>query len=420
MQFLAVTCSIAAVLIGVTMLRLRAICTHESARPVRRSRSPARGFNIWRVFTSAIPWLTPSLDGNPVVWREWQRSRPSRWMMLVVVAYGGLSLLFTSLAMLWTGGQVGAIVNGFQVAVGLLLLSVTAATSLAEERARGSLDLLLSTPLSTRQIVVGKWLGAFRVVPMLAILPALLISAEIYVADTQELVAGRDDGRFCALCGRGGYQSWPGDGHAIFASGPGHRNDRDGVRAGHGRVGPFAALMYGPPSQRLILASPMFWALMSTMGAAQTRMRSLFGGAFFWIIFYALCAAALLLTTLTSFDRRLGRIDDAASLVVSSVSAGAHLHGSLRRLVALFCALSVLAVTRPDFRVVRECVALCSGIACAGGQGIVAACGRSFGWSDRDSVGCAPISRAASVCQVGIGRSHGAGDAHPSAHDRVQ
>ena len=81
--------------------------------------------------------------------------------------------------------------NGFQVAVGLLLLSVTAATSLAEERAHGSLDLLLSTPLSTWQIVVGKWLGAFRVVPMLVILPALLISVEIYVADDAELVAWR-------------------------------------------------------------------------------------------------------------------------------------------------------------------------------------------------------------------------------------
>ena len=32
--------------------------------------------------------------------------------------------------------------NGLQVGAGLLLLSVTAATSLAEERARGSLDLL--------------------------------------------------------------------------------------------------------------------------------------------------------------------------------------------------------------------------------------------------------------------------------------
>ena len=185
-QFLGATLSIAAVLIGVTMLRLRSLCMHESARKARRSRPAARGFNIWRVFTSAIPWLTPSLDGNPVLWREWHRSRPSRWMMLVLVAYGGLSLLFSALAMRYTGSQVGVFVNGFQVPVGLLLLSVTSATSLAEEpRWARSLDLLLSTPLSTREIVMGKWLGAFRVVPLLAILPALVMWAETYAADSR-------------------------------------------------------------------------------------------------------------------------------------------------------------------------------------------------------------------------------------------
>ena len=74
----------------------------------------------------------------------------------MIVRLGGLSLLFSILAILWTGGQAAGMVNGFQVAIGLLLLSVTSATSLAEERVRGSLDLLLSTPLSTRQIVVGQ------------------------------------------------------------------------------------------------------------------------------------------------------------------------------------------------------------------------------------------------------------------------
>ena len=67
------------------------------------------------------------------------------------------------------------IVNGFQVSIGLLLLSVSAATSLAEERVRGSLDVLMTTPLSTRQIVLGKWLGTFRLVPLLAVLPALVV-----------------------------------------------------------------------------------------------------------------------------------------------------------------------------------------------------------------------------------------------------
>jgi ABC-type Na+ efflux pump permease subunit len=60
--------------------------------------------------------------------------------------------------------------------VGLLLLSVSAATTLAEERVRGSLDVLLSTPLSTFSILVGKWWGAFRLMPHVLLWPALTTS----------------------------------------------------------------------------------------------------------------------------------------------------------------------------------------------------------------------------------------------------
>ena len=71
----------------------------------------------------------------------------------------------------------GAVIGGVQVSAGLLLLSVSAVTSLAEDRQRGSLDVLLATPLSTRSIVLGKWWGAFRGVPLLAVLPVLIAAA---------------------------------------------------------------------------------------------------------------------------------------------------------------------------------------------------------------------------------------------------
>ena len=58
--------------------------------------------------------------------------------------------------------ELVGLMNAFQVSLGLLLLSVGAATSLAEERVRGSLDVLLSTPMSTRSILAGKWWGSFR------------------------------------------------------------------------------------------------------------------------------------------------------------------------------------------------------------------------------------------------------------------
>ena len=65
-------------------------------------------------------------------------------------------------------------VNAGQVAIGLLLLSVTTAAGLHEERAHGSLDVLLATPLPTATIVRGKWRWAFRRVPLLALLPTVM------------------------------------------------------------------------------------------------------------------------------------------------------------------------------------------------------------------------------------------------------
>jgi ABC-type transport system involved in multi-copper enzyme maturation permease subunit len=132
-------------------------------------------------------WIEPSLDGNPVLWREWHRQRPSRWMRIVWGLYAAGALGFSVLAVvvLLRNGRPASdtvsIVVLFQVAIGLLLLTVTTATGLAEERTRGTLDVLLATPLATSDIVVGKWWGAFRRIPLLGLLPALL--AAIVAAD---------------------------------------------------------------------------------------------------------------------------------------------------------------------------------------------------------------------------------------------
>ena len=89
--------------------------------------------------------------------------------------YIALAGVFSFGVILSNSPSVAPWVNGLQVFAGLLILSVTAATSLAEERVRGSLDVLMTTPLSTRQIVWGKWLGTYRLVPALAVLPALVV-----------------------------------------------------------------------------------------------------------------------------------------------------------------------------------------------------------------------------------------------------
>jgi ABC-type transport system involved in multi-copper enzyme maturation permease subunit len=166
-----------------------AVLAVRRMRPVaRRGNDDHRKEHRLGLLGRVSRWLPgPSLDGNPVLWREWHRSRPSRWLMILVVLVGG----GTSIACIvgavsaWLKGMdlgpsapVGLIVGVYgyliQLIFGLLMLSAVAPTSMSEERQRGSLDLLAATTLSTPTIVLGKWLGVLRLVALLVIGPGLV------------------------------------------------------------------------------------------------------------------------------------------------------------------------------------------------------------------------------------------------------
>ena len=165
--------SLCAILFAIRVLRgeLRPEKRHE-----RRER--ALGWMRARFFSW---WPSPDLDRNPVLWREWHRNRPSKtasrvWLLLIVCTIVGTGCgVYESVVfgITMNGPNLTILVNALSVTIGLMFLSVTAPTALSEERVRGSLDVLMSTPLSTRSIVLGKWWGTFRIVPLLAILPAL-------------------------------------------------------------------------------------------------------------------------------------------------------------------------------------------------------------------------------------------------------
>ena len=72
---------------------------------------------------------------------------------------------------------VGLLGEILQVIFGLMILSTVAPMSLSEERQQSSLDVLVVTPLSARSIVLGKWLGVFRLVPLVTIGPGLMMLA---------------------------------------------------------------------------------------------------------------------------------------------------------------------------------------------------------------------------------------------------
>jgi ABC-type transport system involved in multi-copper enzyme maturation permease subunit len=187
LAFLLVTLLLSWALIRLASWQLRPTVLAHANRPAKRERpdAPARLLDY-------LPG--PPLDGNPVLWREWHRRRPSRWTGRFWTVYAVLSTA-ASLYVLgcyyyWWGDGVlhgihvvAAQVNAWQVAIGLLLLSVSAATTLAEERDRSSLEVILTTPLSSREIVWGKWWGTFAMVPRLAILPIWLASGASMITD---------------------------------------------------------------------------------------------------------------------------------------------------------------------------------------------------------------------------------------------
>jgi len=206
--FVAAALAISAALLAMTIARLRRfVLPAEPGRRKRKLRLPALRLPWLRAGAAAIRlWRErlpgPSLDGNPVLWREWHRSRPSRmarilwaiyWLGAVVATSIGIHDVFAYGYNL-NGGFMIHTALVLQSVLGLMLLSVQAPTALGEERVRGSLDVLMAAPISTRAIVWGKWMGTYRVALGMAVLPGL--AAAVIAASSPDVPP-----RFTALAG---------------------------------------------------------------------------------------------------------------------------------------------------------------------------------------------------------------------------
>ncbi len=319
--FLGGCLSISGLLAGLSTLRIRTVVLRQAGRPAGKS-----GL---RRYLPQLPRLSllpgPSLDGNPVLWREWHRSKPSWFLRVAWFLYSGLGVLWIVLILHFASvnhldqDAIG-MMNVFQVGLGLLLVSVGAATSLAEERTRGSLDVLMSTPLSTRSILAGKWWGAFRQVRHIVIWPA---------ATAGLLVVG--SGRIFAYLGL--LALIAAYGAAIISLGL-------ALATWVSRLGRAVALcvaayvvfsigwlilvilMTGPGRSNqhfilpLIMGSPLCGSYFATIGVATNPHlgldpeADLWGGIVLWIVIHGGVAVVLFAAALTSFDRCLGRISE--------------------------------------------------------------------------------------------------------------
>jgi ABC-type transport system involved in multi-copper enzyme maturation permease subunit len=310
---------LAVALATLSVVRIRAVTIRHQSGPLRKrllSRQiPFSGLaKLW----SALPG--PSLDGNPVLWREWHRNRPSRWSQICWVVYvliaGGFSayLIFEGIAGAGSGGRVDALAaftNGFQVATALLLLSVSAASALAEERLRGSLDVLLATPLSTSSIVWGKWWGAFRTVPLLCLLPCVVLaSLSIGKWDVMSpLVLGVN------IVAMGAAITSLGLALATWVKRLGRAITISVVVNVLLTAGWFFLILavssFHTTGEHMAMASPFFGPGNITFHGAAHQSGSRAGvlvAGFAWSIVFALGSAGFLALTLLTFDRCLGRM----------------------------------------------------------------------------------------------------------------
>jgi ABC-type transport system involved in multi-copper enzyme maturation permease subunit len=308
-SFLAFSFGGGVLLTLVAAMRIRQAAVRFGAparkRGKRKSRPPRR--LLWP--------FGPKLDPNPVLWREWHRQRPTRWTRAVWLTYSLLSIAATGI-LVWTQmtdrleSGLAAFTTGLQVSVGLLLASVSSVTALAEERVRGSLDVLLATPLPTRSIVWGKWRGAFRRIPLLTILPLLNVTL---------LAIGT--GRYMALglmvAAIFAYGAWVTSlglllatwikrlGRAVAASAATY------ALVAAGWLGLVAILVRNGRDtfEMLGCASPFFGPgeLAYETGAQYNREFRCFGFLSFWSAFYAVMAIILYALTLLSFNRCFGR-----------------------------------------------------------------------------------------------------------------
>jgi ABC-type Na+ efflux pump permease subunit len=199
-------------------------------------------------------------------------------------------------------------VNAFQVAIGFLFLSVIAATSLAEERVRGSLDVLMTTPLTTWQIVIGKWLGTYRLVPPMAILPVLVVLG-IGDIDAEEGPTAILIAAFVLSCGAAitslglAMATWcPRLGRAVGLTVSLY------LLVTVGWLFLNLAIRDGPGERGLMMGSPWFCPGIMTAELRHGHDALVWNGGIFWTLVYALTALVLLAATLATFNRCLGRV----------------------------------------------------------------------------------------------------------------
>jgi ABC-type transport system involved in multi-copper enzyme maturation permease subunit len=313
--------AVSAFLLALATLMLRRVVIRQGAVTEKKKRQ--------RWWTRRRPLFRlpgPSLDNNPVLWREWHRQRPSRWVRGVWYVYGFIALAASLYCFVQTIfgmdrflREVGIIVNAFQVSVGLLLVSVSGVTSLQDERVRGSLDVLLTTPIPSYQVYWGKWWGCFRVVLRLAILPTLVASG-LYVRNWFHFDFEYDRAPYFVLmplivCCYGAWIVSVGLALGTWIARPGRAMAASVIVFILFTVGLIFTMAFTRDREEVFPAmgscflAPLILSIhcLERSGGSEEFF---IPGLLIWCILYAVASAFLSLLACTNFDRRMSRMSE--------------------------------------------------------------------------------------------------------------
>ena len=73
------------------------VALKQAGQPAAKARRRRFAFRVPR--PAWLPHLPgPSLDGNPILWREWHRSKPSGLLRVVWLVYAALGILWIGLS----------------------------------------------------------------------------------------------------------------------------------------------------------------------------------------------------------------------------------------------------------------------------------------------------------------------------------
>ena len=315
LAFMAGMAIASALLAAVAIWKMREVVTDEKGETGSAIRADASETEDG---TSNRRWFglgaSPVLDRNPILWYEARRKQQSPWVRTMIRIYYAIAVGFTMVAIfdiirpgVFPSGWLCGYVVSFQVVIGLPIVLLSAVTALVEERARGSLDVLLATPLSTRQIVLAKWWSAFRDVPRLLILPTIVTIAAAWQNASWIPAAALGAAIISAAA------FWTSLGLAISTSVP-----RLG-RAVSLAVGIYAIVSLAWPiltktvfpreGSGLAAVSPFYGCFDLTVSLfLPDYVSETFPWILGWITCQAVAAVLLLAATLATFDRSLGRM----------------------------------------------------------------------------------------------------------------